>query len=128
MEEAQGKMSRTPQYRGLLVRRISPVFDRAFRAKEDRDAGLLMAEFALEIQAYRQARGSYPDSFSALGEGPIDPYSGKPIQYQRVGPGYKLWSIGWDGVDDHGNASESDAKHRVSTREFTEDIVFAVAR
>jgi hypothetical protein len=44
-----------------------------------------------------------PDS----GDLPIDPFWDGSVQHSRVGPGWRIWSVGRDGVDQHG-ATKSD--------------------
>jgi hypothetical protein len=51
--------------------------------------------------------GLVPDYLAAL---PADSFapSGQPFHYQLAGDHYKLWSVGYDGVDDNGLPSRNE--------------------
>ncbi len=58
---------------------------------------------ACEIERYRLAHGHYPESLDALpNKAGIDPLHGTPFRYERLDDGFRLYSIGPDGVDDGG--------------------------
>lgn len=63
---------------------------------------------ACALERYRLRLGEYPGSLSALVPGvlesvPLDAIDGAPLRYARTGDGhFTLYSIGPNGVDDHG--------------------------
>ncbi len=66
---------------------------------------LAMAAIALKL--YRREQGRYPENLQALvprylPQVPTDPFDGKPLRYQRLKSGFKLWSVGRDLKDDGG--------------------------
>ncbi|MDA0659573.1 MAG: hypothetical protein O3C60_12110 [Planctomycetota bacterium] len=69
------------------------------RAKLTRTAGVLAL--------YRAKHGIYPETLAQLVPSllptiPIDPYSEQPLVYERRNDGYLLYSVGKNGMDDHG--------------------------
>jgi hypothetical protein len=60
------------------------------------------------LRAYQLEHGQYPENLKALApmylhQIPTDPFDGvAPLHYQLQGKKYLLWSIGPDGVDNHG--------------------------
>ncbi|MEO6908088.1 MAG: hypothetical protein ABI210_09390 [Abditibacteriaceae bacterium] len=75
-------------------------------ARSDTYSVEVMTMFAL--RAYKLDNGHYPTNLKALvptylHKVPIDPFDGiAPLHYQLHGEKYLLWSIGPDGVDNHG--------------------------
>ena len=70
---------------------------------------------ALEVAAYREANGRYPESLGALAGAdklPRDPFTGgsageeRPFQYRVAPEGFMLWSVGPDGRDEGGKTAE----------------------
>ena len=58
----------------------------------------------------RRHGGKAPEDLEALcpeilPKVPIDPFSGKPMRYARIGDGWKLWSVGDDHVDNQGRGT-----------------------
>lgn len=86
------------------------VFQKAWlqHTVNDTQNALLTAELAL--RAYRAERGEYPQTLDALVPSvlrrvPGDPFApdpDAPLRYRRTGSGFRLYSIGPDGVDDGG--------------------------
>ena len=67
----------------------------------------LQAVVALQLHKARE--GLYPAGLDELTpellhEVPIDPFTGKPLRYERRGEGFVLWSIGPDMRDSNGTA------------------------
>ena len=65
------------------------------------------ARVGVSLAAWRREHGGYPKTLEELVPGflpglPLDPWDGKPIRYQRLPGGYKLYSVSFDGVDDGG--------------------------
>lgn len=67
---------------------------------------------ALAIRRYQlKHEGAVPPSLEALVPGyldklPVDPWDGKTLRYRVEGDGYLLYSVGMNGVDDGGDASQ----------------------
>lgn len=78
-----------------------------FRDRATR-ASLHQLRAALAIQAYRREHdGDWPESLAALvpeylSDLPLDPFSDQPLRYRPGGPGFGVWSVGPNGVDDDG--------------------------
>lgn len=76
----------------------------------------------LSLHAFRLEKGYYPASLKELvpqylKKVPIDPFIGKaPLHYQIKHQRYKLWSVGPDGIDNHGTpiTNDPDELHRYS--------------
>jgi hypothetical protein len=69
-------------------------------------AKLFLTELATAIALYRIDEGSDPDTLqelvpSYLDPLPVDPFTGEEFRYENAGQGYRLWSLGPDGRDDH---------------------------
>jgi len=91
---------------------------------------LQVAGVALAIERYRLATGAPPKQLADLvpqflDKLPVDPYDGQPLRYERLDPGFVVYSIGNDGADDGG-------QERPTTRrgqdEPNYDITFIVER
>jgi len=94
--------------RNMLLLTLAPAVSRAselsFRMRANRDA--LIATLAL--LRYKQDRGVFPVDLQALisagymTEIPMDPYSDKPLVYERKENDFVLYSLGADFKDDGG--------------------------
>jgi hypothetical protein len=86
---------------------LLPVFDGAiFQAYVAQTMDRLL-EIQIGLHAYKLRHGAYPNNLSDLkpelnSKLPIDPFSHQPFKYQKQGETYLLYSVGPDGVDDHG--------------------------
>ncbi len=71
-----------------------------------RDANLGMAWCAVQLKLYRETHGRYPAALSELTQHgarlPTDPFNDQPYHYRLEGSGFRLWSVGTNGVDDGG--------------------------
>ncbi len=56
----------------------------------------------LELHRIRHEKGVFPKSLEGIKPATLDPYSGKPLRYQRTEDGFLLYSIGADFDDDGG--------------------------
>jgi hypothetical protein len=79
----------------LIVPAGQKVAEAAWRTRAD----LLTGSAAIACERYRIANGRWPDSLSdiprdILQDIPIDPFNGKPIQYQKLDDGVAIFSIG----------------------------------
>lgn len=91
-----------------LVDTMLPVYKRARWNWARYDTFTVGVMMMYALRAYKIDNGHYPENLNALvpiylPKIPIDPYDGvAPIQYQLRGNKYLLWSIGPDGIDNHG--------------------------
>jgi hypothetical protein len=74
---------------------------------DQREAIQRLPPIALALGGYRSEHGGYPEKLSALAPKyldklPVDPFTGKDMQYKRRGGGYLLYSVGRNGEDDEG--------------------------
>ncbi len=86
-------------------------FARATHFFLSRETECHLAGVACAVARYRQAQGGLPDTLEALvptyiDEIPIDPWSNAPVLYEQCEPGYIIYSVGPDGVDQGGKGRE----------------------
>ena len=87
-----------------------------------------IAETALAIERFRLAQNRLPESLTELAPEfldrvPQDPFNGSEIRYKLLKPGYVVYSVDADGLDDGGRESQARKK---STDHSTYDITFIV--
>jgi hypothetical protein len=78
-----------------------------------RSARSELTRTAVALEIYERRHGQYPESLDALAPeilpaAPKDPFSHKPLRYQRTGSRYALYSIGPDLKDDGGALLDAD--------------------
>jgi hypothetical protein len=107
-----------------------PTLARHMRNDLARMTRLQVAAVALAVERFRLANNGLPEQLADLvprflPEIPADPYDGQPLRYRKLSPGFVIYSIGTDGLDDGG-------KERPRTRRGQEepsyDITFIVER
>ena len=67
---------------------------------------------AIAAELYHRANKKWPESAADLaplcdGKAPQDPWNGKPIMMETAANGFRMWSVGKNGVDDHGDLAQS---------------------
>jgi hypothetical protein len=71
------------------------------------------AVLAIALARHRLAHDTYPATLDELAailpDRPRDPWSGKDFGYIRTGDSFTLYSVGPDGIDDHGQPIPTDA-------------------
>jgi hypothetical protein len=93
------------------------------------------------LRAYEIDTGHYPENLKALApiylhKIPIDPFDGvNPLHYKLQGKKYLLWSIGPDGVDNHGtpifnnfDGGAQSAKYQLLDPKSKGDVVAGVSQ
>jgi hypothetical protein len=95
--------------RYVITNLLMPACVKVAEASWRNRADLLTGSVAIACERYRIANGRWPDSLSniprdILPDIPIDPYNGKPIQYQKLVDGVAIFSVG----------NEQDAEKRKS--------------
>jgi hypothetical protein len=76
-------------------------------SEQTRATQSVQCEVAFALAAYRADHGEYPVRLEHLRPKyvstlPTDPFVDQPFHYERQGTGYRLWSVGPNGRDDHG--------------------------
>jgi hypothetical protein len=75
---------------------------------------LRLAGLGCALERYRRAKGGYPEKIEQLvpdfvAKLPHEPTNGEPFLYRpHPKDGYRLYSIGWNGIDDDGSVVTSD--------------------
>ena len=70
---------------------------------------------ALDVLDYRAENGSWP---SALPQSYTDPFTDEPLKYRVTYDGFRVWSVGKDGVDHRGTAKDENSS------DYDEVVVF----
>lgn len=88
------------------------------------------ARTALAVERYRLAHDTWAKALADLvptylDEVPVDPFDGEPLRYKVLSPGFVVYSIGRDDVDD-GGKRRIPSKARKSDETY--DIPFTVVR
>ncbi len=87
----------------LFVPTMSSIFSKAAHYH----ALQRLTQVAIALRLYRHEHGRYPETLQELvpkylPNVPTDPFDGKPLRYERLRNGFKIWSIGQDFKDDGG--------------------------
>lgn len=80
----------------------------------------------LAIRDFKRKTGALPNALSELVPGylprlPIDYADRKPLRYKRVGSDFRLYSIGFDGIDQNGEESKLDRNDWRESSDFRFD-------
>ncbi len=89
---------------------LAPAFRQAITAFGRSAAKRDCADAALAAELYRRRRGAWPESLDQLvpeflPSVPIDPFNNQPLKLVSTPTELKVYSVGRDGTDDHGNIS-----------------------
>lgn len=82
---------------------FSGILEKLARRQTDMNLALV----ACGLERHRLSKGAYPESLESLAPSyspkvPKDLITGGPLHYRRDGRSFLLYSVGWDGIDDHG--------------------------
>ncbi len=71
----------------------------------------------LGIERYRLAEKKLPETLedlvpAYLPEVYVDPFDGRPLKYRQDDPGYRVWSVGEDGIDNGGQERDSNDRQK----------------
>lgn len=124
--EAEFNKSKLP---GFLRLKQSP-FSELVSLNLNTIAELRTARVALTIQRYRLQKGKLPESLSNLipqylDNIPLDPFNGKALKYNKLDPGFIIYSVGQNLSDDNGKEQPKDGKERDNSMW---DITFMLER
>ncbi|MDX2081734.1 MAG: hypothetical protein SFU53_13200 [Terrimicrobiaceae bacterium] len=97
--------------RYLLPRLILPALEGAFPRVAHWQNRVVQARTACAIQQFALARRRLPTALDELVPDflesvPTDPMDGNPLRYRADGGTYRLWSIGWNEVDENGEVED----------------------
>lgn len=111
-----------------LTNILTPSLGRLYQIHLRLEADLNCATIGLAIEQYRLKENRLPETVDKLvpeylKEVHIDPFDGKPLKYKRTEPGYMVYSIGMDCVDDGGKPRD-----RNSSKNKSCDEVFRMYR
>ena len=93
---------------GILTPALGKVVSSFQIDRANRDACVI----SIAAELYHRANGKWPASATDLttlcnGKAPQDPWNGKPILMASDANGFRMWSVGRDGVDQRGNLEKS---------------------
>ena len=93
---------------GILVPALGKVVFNFQIERANRDACVI----SIAAELYHRANGKWPASAKDLaplcnGDAPRDSWNGKSILMETDANGFRMWSVGRDGVDDRGNLKKS---------------------
>ena len=108
---------------GILMPALGEVAFNFQIERANRDACVI----SIAAELYHRANKKWPESAADLaplcnGKTPQDPWNGKPILMETDANGFRMWSVGRDGVDDRGNLKKS------TQVEFSVDWVWLAPR
>lgn len=97
-------LPKPPAYTGesLWIEVFSPVFDQSYQAVVREHIAQTLALAACDLHDHKRLHGDYPEPTSYTP--PLDPWSKKPMHYQKTPQGIVLYSIGTDQADGGGYA------------------------
>jgi len=78
-------------------------------------ANVRLAQAGFAIQRYRLTKGRRPDELAEvvpryLASIPVDPFTDKPLMYEKLPTGFRVYSVGQDGKEDDGSKTSRDVK------------------
>jgi len=84
-----------------------PAIEACRAAHWRQETEVLLTRLLFALEAYHRDTGSYPDVLDDLlgryiDEIPLDPFSGESFRYILEPPGYLLYSVGPNGMDEDG--------------------------
>jgi hypothetical protein len=107
-------------WRAPVTHILVSFYDDYLSKRDLAQAEVSLCQVALALRTYQAQHGQYPDSLKALPKAPTgpdvrDPFSLKPLLYQRTKSGFVLYSLGPDRRDDEGVPNEDDQGRRLGT-------------
>lgn len=93
----------------VLIALLFPALRQVTVAEQRVNLEFQMARVAVALEQFKLRTGDYPDSLDALADqldphSLADPYSTGPLRYERRRPGFLLYSLFLDRIDDGGNS------------------------
>jgi hypothetical protein len=116
MDQAQNDASEmfnspTAQWRYSLTRLTLPSIQATIGALCQAQARQAASRAAIAIERFRRSQGKMPKTLAELtpeflDQPPVDPFDGAPLRFKSDAAGYKVYSIGPDGIDQGGEPGE----------------------
>ncbi len=91
----------------FLTKIGTPSLSRVYKINLRVRSGIDSMITGLAIERYRLAEKKLPETLEDLVPGYlpevyVDPFDGKPLKYRQDYPGYRVWGVGEDGIDNGG--------------------------
>ena len=126
-----GKIGAGPIMSGRIMSRLLEFTELFWVTPKHRQVGISLLRLQFALEAYkREHDGNYPGKLEDLPgiEIPLDPFSGKPFRYimepaEDGKPGFLLYSVGPNGVDDEGRYYDDFPKGDDIRRRTSPDVV-----
>lgn len=87
---------------------------------------------SISIEKYRKEKGFLPEKIEKIkipDNRMIDPYSDKMLNYKKEKGGYKIWSVGENGIDEGGVYLSCSEKRKMRYRlDEKDDIVWIIKK
>lgn len=121
IQSIESSLLALPWYK-VMSRALIPSCSRAAQFWVRHVASTRALQTALACERFRLATGNWPDSPEKLVPDFLsavltDPFDGKPIRFERIKSGIKVWSIGEDLTDDAGSVGRLEATKNRKTRD-----------
>lgn len=109
-----GRPAITQAMADTLISLMLPSVTQVYRSEGQAIQRMHHLELAFALAAWRSEHDSYPESLEKLApkyiaEIPIDLFNGQPLKYDRVGEGYRFYSVGRNEKDDEGRTFDEGA-------------------
>lgn len=106
-----GKPAITQAMSETLISLLLPAVTQVHRVEGQAIQRMHNLELAFALAMWRDEHDSYPDSLDELApkyiaKVPNDLFNGQPLKYERVGEGYRFYSVGRNEKDDQGHDFE----------------------
>jgi hypothetical protein len=87
-----------------MVKTFMPALSRYYTLVTGSEVQQRGTQLAARIKAFEQQNGSLPESLDVFGEADftVDPFTGARFRYERTDGGFRIYSVGPNGVDDGG--------------------------
>lgn len=105
LSEMGRKVDENPDRTDMLTAILMPVFSQSVTTITRLDAHHACTLAYIDILAYKARTGSLPNSVKDLPEIHTDPFNSQPLRYRKEGKGFRIYSVGQDGIDQKGRSS-----------------------
>lgn len=103
--------SSDPFFPVFMVPKVAQMYGDAWEYPPFAQTVAHLATVACALERHRWSHEAYPETIETLAPGllaevPRDLFDGAPLRYERTpGPGFRLYSVGFNGQDEHGQPS-----------------------
>lgn len=100
-------------------------WEKLVRTASETSARMLLLQTAVAVERYRLQSGRLPENLEEINPEffsvpPRDPFDEQPLRYQRRMPGYLIYSVGADGID---NGGAEKPRNTSSTVEYDLSVI-----